>query len=83
MDAENQQTETGEFDYSFVHTVARVALYDDLKSAPRITKIEPAPTNDFIEKLTTTIYEQSKLAGGKLPYTLIREVSENYRWRFW
>lgn len=66
------------FDYSFVNATARIALYDDLKSAPRITKIDPAPTNEFIEHLTTTIYEQSKLVGGKIPYTLIREVSENF-----
>ena len=67
-----------DFDYTFVDAIARVALYDDLKSAPRITKIEPAATNDYIEHLTTTVYEQSKLAGGKIPYSVIREVSENF-----
>lgn len=67
-----------DFDYSFVDTTARVALYDDMKSAPRITKVSPAPTEEFIEHLTTTVYEQSKLAGGKIPYTVIREVSENF-----
>ncbi len=67
-----------DFDYTFVSTTARIALYDDLKSAPRITRVDPATTNEYIEKLTTTIYEQSKLAGGKLPYTLIREVTENF-----
>ena len=67
-----------DFDYSFVDATARVALYDDMKSAPRVIKVEPAPTNEFIEALTTTVYEQSKLAGGKIPYTLIREVSENF-----
>ena len=66
------------FDYSYVSTIARVALYDDLKSAPRITEIQPAATNEYIETLTTTVYEQSRLAGGKVPYTLIREVSENF-----
>ena len=70
--------EESSFDYSYVSATARVALYDDLKSAPRITKITPDKTTDFIEHLTTTIYEQSKLAGGKIPYTLIREVSENF-----
>ena len=69
---------TDQFDYSHVTTTARVALYDDLKSAPRITEIQPDATNEYIEKLTTTIYEQAKLAGGKVPYTLIREVSENF-----
>lgn len=66
------------FDYSYVDATARVALYDDLRSAPRITEIKPDSTDEFIEKLTTTIYEQSKLQGGKVPYTLIREVSENF-----
>lgn len=74
--AETQNTT--EFDYTFVNAIARIAFYDDLKSAPRITKIQPAPTNDYIETLTTTIYEQSKLAGGKIPYSVIREVSENF-----
>lgn len=74
----NSPSTQDSFDYSFVDATARVALYDDLKSAPRITEVHPAGTNDFIEKLTTTVYEQSKLAGGKVPYTLIREVSENF-----
>ena len=74
----NENAEKAGFDYSYVSATARVALYDDMKSAPRVTKIEPAGTNEFIEQLTTTIYEQSKLAGGNIPYTLIREVSENF-----
>lgn len=73
-----QKTEHNGFDYSYVPATARVALYDDMRSAPRITKVNPAPTNEFIEALTTTIYEQAKLAGGGIPYTLIREVSENF-----
>lgn len=75
---EKASNSSADFDYSFVGATARVALYDDLKSAPRITKIEPAVTADFIEHLTTCVYEQSKLAGGKIPYSVIREVSENF-----
>lgn len=75
MDASKEQSS---FDYSYVGATARVALYDDMKSAPRITEVPPANTNEFIEKLTTTVYEQAKLVGGKVPYTLIREVSENF-----
>ena len=66
------------FDYSYVHATARVAVYDDLKSAPRIIKVKPDSTNEFIEHLTTTVYEQSHAVGGKIPYTMIREVSENF-----
>ena len=76
------QTETSEnatsFDYSHVDTPARIALYDDMKSAPRIFTIEPAPTTDFIENLASTIDEQAKRVGGKIPYTAVREVSENF-----
>ena len=67
-----------DFDYSYVASSARIAFYDDMKSAPRITKIDPAPTNQFIESLTTAIYNQAKLAGGSISYTIIREVSENF-----
>lgn len=66
------------FDYTYVRTIARIALYDDLRSAPRVTEIQPAPTTDFIESLASKIYEQAKMAGGAVPYTAIREVSENF-----
>ena len=65
-------------DYSFVSTTARIAFYDNLRSAPRITKTDPAPTNEFIETLTTKVYEQASTAGGSIPYTVIREVTENF-----
>ena len=63
------------FDYTHVHAVARIALYDDLRSAPRVTEIHPAPTAEFIESLASKIYEQAKNARGTIPYTVIREVS--------
>ncbi len=70
--------EQGSFDYTYVSSVARIALYDDLRSAPRVTEIMPAPTADYIEALATTVYEQAKTQGGTIPYTVIREVSENF-----
>lgn len=70
--------ESEDFDFSYVHTPARVACYDDMMTAPRITEINPGPTNEYIENLTTTVYNQSHAAGGTIPYTTIREVSENF-----
>lgn len=67
-----------EFDYSYVRTPARIALYDDMLSAPRITEIPPAPTIEFIENLASTVYNQARNAGGTVPYTVIREVTENF-----
>lgn len=69
---------TDSYDYTFVETVARIAQYDDLMSAPRVTEIQPATTAEFIENLASKIYEQAKMAGGTIPYTVIREVSENF-----
>lgn len=68
----------GSYDYTFVTSVARIALYDDLRSAPRVTEIMPASTPDYIEALASTIYNQAKQAGGLIPYTVVREVSENF-----
>lgn len=66
------------FDYTYVSATARIAQYDDLRSAPRITEIQPAETTAYIENLASRVYEQAKLAGGSIPYTVIREVSENF-----
>ena len=66
------------FDFTHVNSVARIALYDNLLSAPRVTEIQPAPTGEFIENLATNVYQQSQAAGGTIPYTVIREVSENF-----
>lgn len=65
-------------DYSFVDSVARIALYDDLLSAPRVTEIQPNETAVYLESLASTIYNLSHEIGGTIPYTIIREVSENF-----
>lgn len=59
-------------------TTARIAVYDDLRSAPRIVEIPPGPTNEYIEALASTTFDYAKRAGGSIPYTVIREVSENF-----
>ena len=44
------------YDYARVYAVASIALYDDLRSAPRVTEIQPAPTGEFIENLASKEY---------------------------
>ena len=85
MENTEQQTSLSEeeaaeasFDYSFVDTVGRIAVYDDLRSAPRIIEIEPAETATYIEALASNVYEQARGAGSAIPYSVIREVSENF-----
>lgn len=70
--------ENEDFNYAYVQNPARVAVYDDMKSAPRIMEIKPNTTAEFIEDLASTVYAQSQLKGGTIPYTAIREVSENF-----
>jgi uncharacterized membrane protein len=67
-----------EYDYTQVKNPARIAIYDDFKSAPRIIQIEPTDTARFIEDLASTIYEKARMMGGKIAYSAIREVSENF-----
>lgn len=66
------------FDFTFVPTTARIALYDDLHSAPRVMEITPDETTQYLETLASTVYEQARAAGGSIPYTIVREVSENF-----
>lgn len=65
-------------DFSHALTSARIACYDDFRSAPRITEIAPNTTAEFIEDLASTVYAQAQQTGGAIPYTVIREVSENF-----
>jgi hypothetical protein len=64
--------------FSYVRTRARIAIYDDLMSAPRIIDVEPAPVLEFIERIASTTYELAQNQGGSLPYSVIREIAENF-----
>lgn len=65
-------------DYSFVPSTARIALYDDMLSSPRIVEVPPAETMDFIGALSSEIYNQSRQMGGSIPFSAIRQVTENF-----
>lgn len=57
---------------------ARIAAYDNLLSAPRIVDIPSLPIQEFMELLASKTYELSRSFGGDIPYTVIREVTENF-----
>lgn len=69
--AENEPEATG-----LVPT--RIAVYDDLLSAPRIVDIEPCDIALYIENIAAKTYEFAQAAGGTIPYTVIKEVCENF-----
>lgn len=64
--------------YDFVGSPARVAVYDDLLSSPRIIDIEPDSTKEFINSLATSVYGAAKEAGGTIPFSIILQVAENF-----
>lgn len=61
-----------------INDKARIAVYDDLLSAPRVVDIQPQGVHEFIEAIASATYELSHQQGGTLPYTVIREITENF-----
>jgi len=55
----------------------RIAVYDNLTSVPRIIDLKHDSVNDFIDITTEKIYRVSHDQGGKIPYTIIKEIVEN------
>lgn len=74
----NTKEENEDFDYGYIDTPARIAIYDDMKSAPRVIQIQGASTHEYIEHIASLTFKNAKEAGGLIPYTVIREVSENF-----
>ena len=65
-------------DFRYVNHRARVAVYDDFKSAPHVIEIDPDETQVFISRLSEVIYDSSQKKGGSVPFTIIHEVAENF-----
>src|SRR4030066_1527782 len=55
----------------------RIAVYDNFTSIPRIIDLKHDSVNDFIDITTEKIYQISHDQGGKIPYTIIKEIVEN------
>lgn len=66
------------FNYDLIESIAVVAIYDTLQSTPQIVQIPGGPTHQFIEDIASTTYKEAQERGGMIPYTVIREVTENF-----
>lgn len=73
----NTNSPTPLIDLSKVERPARIAVYDDFISEPRVIEVEGGPTRDFIGKLSAEIYNQAALKGGQIAYSVIKQVTEN------
>jgi anti-sigma regulatory factor (Ser/Thr protein kinase) len=58
--------------------IGRIAVYDGLTAAPRVEDITTADPSGFIEQLAARTYQAARDHGGAIPYTLIREIVENF-----
>ena len=56
---------------------ARLAVYDSLAAAPRTEDLAGPEAGEFIDRLSARTYELAAQQGGRIPFTVIREVVEN------
>jgi anti-sigma regulatory factor (Ser/Thr protein kinase) len=56
---------------------ARIAVYDGLSASPRVEDVLAEGLAEAIEQLASRTYNIARERGGSIPYTIIREVSEN------
>jgi hypothetical protein len=61
-----------------IRTRARIAVYEGMTAAPRVIEVDPAPVDEFIEQLSGRVHELCRTEGTPIPYTVIREVTENF-----
>ena len=57
---------------------ARIAVYDDLLSTPRVIIVEPKDIRSYLEEITNTCNKLVKELGGEIPFMVIREIVENF-----
>ena len=57
---------------------ARIAVYDDMLSTPRVIVIEPKDVRTYLEETTNTVYQCMKEQGGHISLMVIREIVENF-----
>ena len=60
-------------------SVGRIASYDiGMGAAPRVVEVDVRPIPEYIESLASQAYTIAKDLGGSIPYTAIRELTENF-----
>lgn len=62
----------------YIRTRARVAVYEAPGAAPRVEEVGAESTDEFIEQLSATVYRLAREQGSEIPYTVLREVTENF-----
>ena len=58
-------------------TIVRIAVYDTMTAPPRVEEVFGDSSAELIERLSARVYQMARDAGGSIPYTVIRELTEN------
>lgn len=61
-----------------VRYAARIAVYDDPSVAPQVLVVEPSDIRTYLSEITNAVTRLSHERGGSIPFTIIREIVENY-----
>ena len=64
--------------FQHVDSTARIAVYDDMLSSPRIIDIGPNTPREYINEIATNVYSSAKDLGGSIPFSIILQVAENF-----
>lgn len=59
------------------HYPARIAVYDDPLSTPRVEEIAPTDVRSYLEQITEATNRLAHEQGSRIPFMVIREVVEN------
>lgn len=60
------------------HWSARIAIYEAPAAAPRTEEVSSESEAQLIERIAAAVHAHARDAGGDVPYTVIREVAENF-----
>ena len=61
-----------------VNYPARIAIYDDAAASPRVVVVEQSDPRSYLEEITATVNKLAHEQGGSIPFTVIREIVENF-----
>lgn len=73
----NNNSSPGNLNRNIMDIPVRIAIYDNMRSIPRIIDLNFNDINNFINETSEKTYNLSHEIGGSIPYTIIKEIIEN------
>jgi len=73
----NNNSSPGNPNRNIMDMPVRIAVYDNMRSIPRIIDLNFNDINNFINETSEKTYKLSHEIGGRIPYTIIKEIIEN------